>query len=113
MFYLCVSSSKLVEVFMAVNKRIAELLSGTAGQLGGSTAQPMMINNPLVLIFGADDKLICHIHPREGDDHRLYGLMICDLVRHLANAFKVDEDDVWEWVDKERERPTTEVKAAN
>ena len=36
-------------------------------------------------------------------------MLICDLVRHAAKAFDVDEDDVWEWVDKERRDPTTPI----
>ena len=34
-------------------------------------------------------------------------LMIADIVHHVARAFKVDEDEVWEWMDKERRHPTT------
>jgi hypothetical protein len=33
--------------------------------------------------------------------------MIADIVRHVANAFKVSENDVWEWVDKERYHQTS------
>jgi hypothetical protein len=36
-------------------------------------------------------------------------LLVCDLVRHVARAFKIEENDVWEWVDKERRNPTTEI----
>lgn len=90
-------------------KRIKELLSSAAGPIGGSSNKPMYIENPLVLIFGHDDKLICHIHPRDEDSHESYGLMICDLVRHIANAFNVHEDEVWKWVDVEREHPTTTI----
>jgi hypothetical protein len=28
----------------------------------------------------------------------------------VAKAFKVDEDDVWEWVDKERYHYTTDIQ---
>ena len=35
--------------------------------------------------------------------------MICDLVRHVAGAFKVDEAAVWEWVEKERHNPTDQI----
>ena len=58
----------------------------------------MKIENPLVIIFRHDDKIICHIHPDETDGYEVYGLLICDLVRHVANAFKVNEDSIWEWV---------------
>ena len=54
--------------------------------------------------------VVCHIHPsKNASSHQHYGLIICDLVRHVARAFKVGEDDVWEWVDKERLNPTTKV----
>jgi hypothetical protein len=45
----------------------------------------------------------------------VYGILICDLVRHVANAFEVNESAVWEWVDQERNRPTDtsiEIKIA-
>ena len=90
-------------------KRINEFLSGTSGPIGGSIEQPMMIQDPLVLMFEQDKKIVCHIHPRAKDSYRGYGLLICDLVRHVANAFKVEEDDVWEWVDKERHNHTTDI----
>lgn len=90
------------------SKRLSDLKSSTAGPLGGSTDQPMMIQHPLVMMFEQNDKLICHLHP--GDyDHKHYGLIICDLVRHISKAFKVDEDEVWKWVDKERDNPTSDL----
>ena len=69
----------------------------------------MKIEKPLVVMFkdpGGD--VVCHIHP-EGYTHAHYGLLVCDLVRHVAAAFNVREDEVWEWVDKERNRPTTAI----
>jgi len=39
-----------------------------------------------------------------------YGMLIADIVRHIARAFKVHQYEVWEWVDKERHHPTTEVE---
>lgn len=72
----------------------------------------MRIEQPLVIMFEASGgEIVCHIHPsKTASAHHHYGLLICDLVRHVARAFKVAEDDVWEWVDKERHRPTTEIK---
>jgi len=71
---------------------------------------PIKITAPLVIMFKADDgNVVCHLHPPDDYDHRHYGLLVCDLVRHIANAFKVDEDGVWEWVDKERHRHTTGI----
>ena len=69
------------------------------------------IANPLVIMF-ADERgeVICHIHPSEHcPTHETYGLLIADLVRHVSRAFKVSEEAVWEWVDKERGHPTSPI----
>jgi len=75
----------------------------------------MMIDSPLVIMYeDRDGGILCRIHKSANvSSHEHYGLLICDLVRHVARAFKVDEDDVWEWVDKERSNPTTEVTIAS
>ena len=74
----------------------------------------MVIEQPLVIMFEADGGIVCHIHPsKKASSHEHYGLLICDLVRHVARAFKVDEAAVWEWVDKERHNPTTDVRPAS
>jgi len=94
-----------------MTKRIDEFMSSTSGlAVGGSPGQPMMITAPLVIMFEQDKSVVCHIHPPPTYSHKTYGLLICDLVRHIANAFKVDEDDVWEWVDKERYYHTTDIR---
>jgi hypothetical protein len=49
----------------------------------------------------------------EGRSHEEYGILLCDLVRHIANAFKVDESDVWRWVDAERFNPTDVIEQVN
>ena len=70
----------------------------------------MIIEKPLVIMFeGPGKEVMTHIHPGS-HDYRHYGLLVCDLVRHIANAFEVSEDAVWEWVDKERSNPTTDTK---
>ena len=68
---------------------------------------PMIIRQPLIIMFEQDGNLVCHLYPRKDDTYEGYGLMVCDILRHVARAFKVDEDDVWEWVDKERHKQTT------
>jgi len=74
--------------------------------------QPIAIENPLVIMFQAPGgEVICHLHP-EGYTYEHYGMLACDLVRHIAAAFKVKEDAVWEWVDKERHHHTTDVTKA-
>jgi len=65
------------------------------------------IADPLVVMFREPEgNVLCHLHPPEDWTHEHYGLLVCDLVRHVANAFKVDEDAVWDWVDQERHLPT-------
>jgi hypothetical protein len=92
---------------MADNKkRIGRFLSGAAS---GPPSSPMVLQDPLVVMFQQDGQLVCHIHPAKGVDHRHYGIAICDLVRHVARAYKVDDDEVWKWVDKERGRPTSDI----
>jgi hypothetical protein len=71
--------------------------------------QPIVLRDPVIVMYREGGALVCRIHPAKDDTHKHYGLMICDLVRHVANAFKVDEADVWEWVDKERRNPTTKI----
>ena len=69
----------------------------------------MRIEKPLVIMFeGPDKEVITHIHPGS-HDYRHYGLLVCDLVRHISHAFEVSEASVWEWVDKERFNPTTDI----
>jgi hypothetical protein len=81
--------------------------------LQAETAPPgtFRIANPLVIMF-ADERgeVICHIDPSEHcPTHETYGLLIADLVRHVARAFNVSEEAVWEWVDKERGHPTSPI----
>jgi len=73
---------------------------------------PMIVEQPYVIMFKPKGSDTIHTHLYRGDekiDHRHYGLLVCDLVRHVANAYDVPEDDVWEWVDKERHKHTTDI----
>jgi hypothetical protein len=70
--------------------------------------KPIYITDPLVIIYPEDDRNIFRIHVPDGYDHAQYGLLVCDLVRHIAKALKVHEDAVWMWVDAERDMPTAE-----
>lgn len=70
-------------------------------------SDPFIVKQPLAILFDQDGSTVCHLYPPEGFTHQHYGLLVCDLVRHVASAFKVDEDDVWEWVEKERDKQTT------
>lgn len=73
----------------------------------------MQIKNPLVIVFENDEKMIqTHLYSGERS-YEQSGILIADIVRHVANAFKVPENDIWEWVDKERYHqtsPAIEVK---
>lgn len=78
-----------------------------------SNKEPMIISHPLIIMFKQDDKIVCHIHPEKNMNYEQYGLAICDLVRHVAKAFKVNEKEVWKWVNMERNNPTTSIEQAN
>ena len=69
----------------------------------------MRIESPLIICFEHDGKTITHLHPGKFA-HEHYGMLIADIVRHISRAFKVGEDEVWEWVDEERHHPTTDVQ---
>jgi hypothetical protein len=75
--------------------------------------KPFFVEEPLVVMWRDSDRSInCLIYPRDYK-HDAYGLLVCDLVRHIANAFKVHENDVWKWVDKERFHHTTPITFAS
>jgi hypothetical protein len=59
------------------------------------------------------ENVICHLYPEENSyGYREYGLLVCDLVRHVASCFSVDQKEVWEWVDRERIKPTTDITSS-
>lgn len=95
---------------------LADLLKGGATPVYGDSpipagAQTALVVEPLFIAYRTPrDTVEMQIHMAPGDTHKHYGLLVCDLVRHVARAFKVPERDVWEWVDKERRKPTTEIK---
>jgi hypothetical protein len=72
----------------------------------------LKIEKPLIICFENEGKIQTHLYPGERD-YKGYGILIADIVRHVANAFNVHENDVWEWVEKERDHqtsPVTEIK---
>lgn len=72
---------------------------------------PMVIKRPLIMMFETDDGNIqCNIHRTPDMTYEHYGLLICDLVRHIANAHGVSESTGWERIEREREHPTTEIR---
>ncbi len=68
----------------------------------------MKIEKQLIICFENDGKIQTHLFPGERS-YQQYGILIADVVRHVANAFKIHEDGVWEWVDKERYHQTSPV----
>jgi hypothetical protein len=66
----------------------------------------MKIADPWVVVFDQDGQVQTHLHT-DGRTHEQYGILIADLVRHVANAFSVREAEVWKWVDKERYHQTS------
>jgi hypothetical protein len=64
------------------------------------------IVDPLVIIFeNKEGTFSCGIHPDDKYKPSIYGVIINDLVQHVANAFNVGEQEVWKWVDEERFHP--------
>lgn len=75
-----------------------------------SKKNSMEIRDPLLLVFENEDGDVqTHLYPGKWG-HKEYGILVADVVRHIAKAFKIHENDVWEWVDKERDKPTSPVK---
>lgn len=71
-------------------------------------SDPIEIEAPLLIMYEQDGKVMCRIHRPPDYTHKHYGLLICDAVRHVARAFKIEEDDVWDWVERERYKQSTE-----
>ncbi len=72
--------------------------------------KPMRITDPLVIMFREPaGTVITHLHRPPDLGHESFGLLVCDFVRHIANAYQVSEDQVWKWVDKERHHHTTDI----
>lgn len=73
-------------------------------------AKQMRISDPLVIMFREPGgNVVTHIHPPPDLNHEAFGILVCDLVRHIANAYQLRDDEVWRWVDKERRRPTSAI----
>ena len=56
----------------------------------------MTVEDPLIMIYRQDEKIFFQLNPRDSyNRHESYGLLVCDLVRHIANSFQVEEEAVW------------------
>lgn len=55
----------------------------------------MKIKDPYIIVFQSDDQVQTRLCPGSWGVQE-YGILIADLVRHVANAFHVHEKEVWE-----------------
>jgi hypothetical protein len=64
------------------------------------------------LILTADDtgKLVCLIKKQPDDQVGHFGIALADCARHVARAFHVDEDEVFEWIERERDSPSSKLE---
>ena len=76
----------------------------------GATGKEIRIANPLIIVFEQYDEIVCRLHLRDSYTHQHYGMLVCDVVRNIADAFNVHEDDVWQVVDHERRYHTSDIK---
>jgi hypothetical protein len=81
--------------------------------LGRTQNQLRAIERPLVMIHQAPDgRIMTHLRTApNANSPKALGLTICEFVRYVAREFKVNENDVWEWVDEERRKPTTDLRS--
>ena len=68
------------------------------------------ISDPLVLIYDLPDGEVVYRVRVSGMNFEKHGILVCDLVRMIAQVFKVDEDAVWDWVERERFDKTCDMK---
>jgi hypothetical protein len=67
-----------------------------------------------VIAFPTNDGMDVHVYPpsyANTPDQGLmfYGIVIADIVRHIAQAYEVSPDALWAAIDIERKHPTTEI----
>ena len=77
-----------------------------------SPPQMLMAHDPLLVVVverDANGKTVTQIVGSQELDVPIFGLMLVDILRHGAAALKVPEDAVWQWVDVERNHPTTDL----
>lgn len=77
-------------------------------------ANVLAIHQPVIIVDKLPDETLNTLIFSEAvsdvqEPHAAIGLIVCDIVRHAARAFNVDEEDIFAWLDKERDNPTTDV----
>ena len=68
----------------------------------------MEIINPWVIVhqpLGDGDNIETILVGPPHADHRAFGIVIADIIRHVAKRFGVAEADVHEWVQRELVQP--------
>ena len=56
-----------------------------------------------------DGKIYTHL-TIDTYSYRAFGILIADIIRHTAHAYNVGVDNVIEWVNRELNHPTTDIK---
>lgn len=81
--------------------------------VGAENETAMPIINPWIVVHqpgGEGSGMETILAGRPDSTHRSFGLVIADIIRHVAIAYAVDEADVLEWVHREIDSPTTDIK---
>ena len=73
---------------------------------------PKQIERPWVIVHCPDgtDKMETILAGPPDADHKSFGLVIADIIRHVARAYGVTEEAVIEWINKEMKNPTTKIE---
>lgn len=63
-----------------------------------------LVRAPLVIMYQEEETqaVTTQINAPSGFDHRTYGWLVCELVRHIAKAFGVPEAEAWAEVNRAR-----------
>ena len=72
----------------------------------------MRIEYPWIIVHAPDGpggKLSTILGGEAQATHGHFGIVIADVIRHVARHFKVNDEDVLEWVTKELDRPTSPI----
>jgi hypothetical protein len=75
--------------------------------------QMIAIADPILIVFKADGKTVTRLHPPADYSHEIYGILVADIIRHIANWFQVEPKDILEWTVKELESPTTDIEGGD
>ncbi len=73
------------------------------------------LKDPLLIVCEdkSSRKCVTTVTMPPGSSYQTYGLLIADIIRHVARAFNVGEDEVIDWVNKELRHPTTPIEGGS